>query len=226
MPIQKDLKRVVRARMEKTGESYTAARTQVLKKKQQPAPDYAALSGVSDSAIQKATGRTWPEWVRILDGFDAASKPHGEIADFVFAQGNITGWWSQSVTVGYERIRGLRERGQRRSGMWEANKSRTILAPVEKVFDAFTSAAKRRKWLDAKLKIRKATPPKYVYIDWPDGSSITVGFLPKGTGKTSVAIQHMKVSSKEKAAELKQYWHERLDALGALLVKKGAAARA
>ena len=33
MPTGKDLKRLVRARMKKTGESYTAARAQLLKKK-------------------------------------------------------------------------------------------------------------------------------------------------------------------------------------------------
>jgi hypothetical protein len=32
MPRQKDLKRLVRARMRKTGEAYTAARAQILKK--------------------------------------------------------------------------------------------------------------------------------------------------------------------------------------------------
>ena len=72
MPQQKDLKRVVRTRMQKPGESYTAARVQVLRKKSEPAPDYAALSGVSDSAIEKATGRSWIEWVKILDAFGAA----------------------------------------------------------------------------------------------------------------------------------------------------------
>ena len=39
MPTNKDLKRVVRRRMQKTGESYTAARTNLLKKRQEPSPD-------------------------------------------------------------------------------------------------------------------------------------------------------------------------------------------
>src|SRR3954467_11720027 len=36
MPKQKDLKRLVRARMQKTGEAYTAARAQVLRKPRTP----------------------------------------------------------------------------------------------------------------------------------------------------------------------------------------------
>lgn len=44
MPKQKDLKRVIRSRMQKTGESYTAARAQLLRKRE-PATDYAAKAG-------------------------------------------------------------------------------------------------------------------------------------------------------------------------------------
>ena len=44
MPRQKDLKRLVRARMKKTGEAYTAARAQIIKK---PRANPSRDSGVS-----------------------------------------------------------------------------------------------------------------------------------------------------------------------------------
>jgi uncharacterized protein YndB with AHSA1/START domain len=124
------------------------------------------------------------------------------------------------VTVGYERIRGLRSRGQRRSGSWEASKSKTIAVPVEKLFDAFANARTRGKWLgDVKLKIRTATKPKSMRITWDDDTSVDVGFYPKGDAKSSVAIQHVKLASKADADERKKFWGERLDALAALLTK-------
>src|SRR5438128_9518271 len=129
MPKQKDLKRIVRTRMQKTGESYTAARLQVLKKKD---ADFAELAGMSDAAIRKATGRSWAEWVKLLDDAGATSKPHRDIASYVSSLG-VPDWWSQMLTVGYERIRGLRARGQRRGGLWEASKSRTFNVPVKKL---------------------------------------------------------------------------------------------
>jgi hypothetical protein len=107
MPIQKDLKRIVRSRMKKTGESYTAARLQLVKKKHEPLPDYAALAGQSDEAVSRRTGHTWPEWVRILDAKGAATMEHPAIARMVSGLG-VPDWWSQTVTVGYERIKGLR----------------------------------------------------------------------------------------------------------------------
>src|SRR6266550_4044322 len=153
MPKQKDLKRIVRSRMEKTGESYTAARLQVIKKKD---ADFAGLAGMSDASVRKATGKTWAEWVRVLDDAGSASKPHRQIARFVRMLGTPD-WWSQTVTVGYERIRGLRDKGQRRGGGYEASKSRTFAVPVARLYAAFANARTRGRWLKTPVDVRSAT---------------------------------------------------------------------
>jgi hypothetical protein len=68
MPTGKDLKRLVRARMKKTGESYTAARAQLLKKKKTATnTGYAEVAGMSDASLREATGCNWERWVRTLD---------------------------------------------------------------------------------------------------------------------------------------------------------------
>jgi hypothetical protein len=54
-------------------------------------------------------------------------------------------------------------------------------------------------------------------LGWADGSIIAVGFLGKGKSKSSVAVQHEKLPDRETANRLKQYWSDRLDALGELL---------
>ena len=86
MPKQKDLKRLVRVRMQKTGEAYTAARLQVLQKPE-PDGDLAKRAGMSDASIAKATGRGWSEWVKRLDRAGAVSKPHREIVALVSSVG-------------------------------------------------------------------------------------------------------------------------------------------
>ena len=221
MPKQKDLKRIVRSRMEKTGESYTAARLHVVQKKKpaaEPLPDYAALAGMSDAALKNKTGRTWAEWVGILDQWDAAKKPHRDIAEHVSSLG-VPGWWTQTVTVGYERIRGLREKGQRRtSGLYEASKSRTFNVPVKKLFAAFANARTRSRWLpDVKLEVRTATAPKTMRLTWEDDTLVQLYFVPKGAAKSVVTVQHGKLPSKAAAVTMKEFWHERLTALGELL---------
>lgn len=223
MPSQKDLKRIVRARMEKTGEAYTAARLHIVSRKKEPAPekiepkpDYAELAGMSDAAMKKATGRDWQEWVPLLDSVKAGEKPHGEIATYVFSLG-VPGWWTQAVTVGYERIRGLREKGQRRGGTYEANKSRTFTVPVEKLFGAFTNARTRKRWLDTPMKLRTTHANKTIRASFDDGTLAQFYFTDKGNGKSTVAVQHQKLPDKETATRTKQWWTERLEALAKLL---------
>ena len=200
MPKQKDLKRVVRARMEKTGESYTAARLQVTKKKD---VDFAEVAGMSDAAVEKATGRNWTEWVRVLDNAGASSKPHREIVSIV----NAGSWWSQMVTVGYERIRGLRDKGQRRGGGYEAGKSRTFNLPVKRLFAAF------KKSLPATAEVKSATPNKRIRIGWEDGTIVEALFTAKSETKSTVAVTHQKLQDKAAAEKMKSWWGERLAAL-------------
>ncbi len=214
MPIQKDLKKIVRARMEKTGEAYTTARLHVVSKK--PQIDYAELAGMSDKAVKKATRRDWAAWVKTLDAAKANEKPHREIAEFVKSLGTPD-WWSQGVTVGYERIRGLREKGQRRGGGYEASKSRTFPVPVEKLFEMFAKATRRKRWLPIPMKVRTSNPNKTIRASFDDGTLVQFYFLEKKGGKSSVAVQHQKLADKEAVNATRQMWTERLDALAELL---------
>lgn len=217
MPKDKDLKRRIRARMEKTAESYTAARAQILRRQLSPLPDdYAALAGQSDETMKARTGRTWPDWVRDLDEIGATEMSHREIARWVHDRTGLD-WWSQAVTVGYERIRGLRDVGQRRDGTYEGSKSRTISASADAVFDAFTDDGIRRRWLDEGLTVRSAKRPKSARITWPDGTDVTAWITPKGPARTSVAVTHAKLPSREAMADSRAFWHDRLGALKELL---------
>ena len=222
MPRDKDLKRIIRVRMKKTGESYTTARSHVLSKNQSdrpaPAVDLAALAGMKDDAISAKTGRSWQQWVRALDADGAAAMPHGDIAKIVHRKYQVADWWAQSVTVGYERIKGLRERGQRRNGTYEASKSRTFNVPVNTLFDAWADDAARRRWLGSvKAVVRTARASKSMRLQWPDGTLVAVGFMAKGHGRSTVALTHEKLGDRAASGKAKEYWTERLDALGSLL---------
>ena len=223
MPRDKDRKRIIRERMKKTGESYTTARAHVLSKKTSdrpaaPAIDLAALAGMKDDAIAAKTGRTWRQWVQALDADGAAAMPHRDIAAIVHKKHHVGDWWAQSVTVGYERIKGLRERGQRRNGTYEVSKSRTFNVPVNTLFDAWADDAARRRWLDGvEAVVRTARAPKSMRLQWPDGTIVAVGFTAKGRGKSVVALGHTKLRDRASSGKAKAFWTDRLDALGSLL---------
>ena len=215
MPVQKDFKRLVRSRMRKTGEAYTTARLQLLKK-HEPAPDYASLAGWSEAAISKNTGRAWADWVRLLDRERAVDKPHREIAAFVSSLG-LPGWWSQTVTVGYERIKGLRDKGQRRGGWYEASKSRTFKVPITQLFNAFANSRMRRRWLGTSFAVRSSAPLKRMCLICDDSTTVEVGFWSKGAPKSAVAVQHQRLPDRAAVEAVKHAWAERFDRLGELL---------
>ena len=233
MPTDKDFKRLVRGRMQKTGEAYTTARAHLLKQKPAaaaapaaarsstapPAADYATLAGRSDAIIKERTGCTWERWVKALDHAQAYTWTHREIARHVHEKYKVPGWWAQTVTVGYERIKGLRAVGQRRDGSFEATKSRTFSVPLVRLYRAFHDARTRAQWLPGvDLTVRTATRGKSMRITWPDRTSVAVGFSGRGQGKSQVAVQHEKLADRAAQVRMKQYWAERLDALGQVLV--------
>jgi len=240
MPRQKDLKRLVRARMHKTGEAYTSARAHVLAKprvkpptssatapavdtivaeKAAPSPkEYAKLAGMSDAIIKEKTGCSWERWVKSLDYHGAAEMSHRDIATLIHEKYKTPSWWTQTVAVGYERIKGLRARGQQRDGTFGATKSRTFNVPVSELFNAWMDASVRKRWLDgARVKFRTATAPKTMRLDWTDGSIIAVGFTSKGKSKSAVALEHSKLPDRDAVKAVKDYWSERFDALAEVL---------
>ncbi|HVH09064.1 MAG TPA: hypothetical protein VM736_04635 [Gemmatimonadales bacterium] len=228
MPTNKDFKRLVRARMQKTGEAYTAARQHLLHRKPRRtlatssaalAPtDFAARAGTTDVLLKAKTGCTWERWVKALDRVGAHAWPHREIARYVHEKYKVADWWCQTVTVGYERIKGLRAIGQRRDGTFEATKSKTFPVPLAQLYRAWSDPHARAQWLPGVvLTVRSATREKYLRITWPDRTSVAVGFIRKGSGKSQVQVQHEKLADRSAATTMKAYWGERLGVLGEVL---------
>ena len=219
MTRQKSFKRLVRARMEKTGESYTAARA-VLLAAEAPAAGGKPPLVVSEESIRERTGRGWEEWFDLLDDWGAAEQPHREIARWVASQLHIEplGWNAQAITVSYERARGLREVGERSDG-FAAGASKTVAVPVEHLYDAFVDESRRREWLpDADLRERTATRPKSARFDWGDGTTrVHVSFVSKGAARSTVAVEQLRLADAGESQRMKAFWRERLSALKAHL---------
>jgi hypothetical protein len=180
--------------------------------------DYATLAGRSDAVLEEKTGCTWERWVKTLDHVQAYTWSHREIVTYIHEKYDVPRWWAQAVTVGYERIRGLRAVGQRRDGSFEASKSRTFAVPLVRLYRAFHDSRTRARWLPGvDLTVRTATRGKSMRLTWPDRTSVEVGFTSKGPAKSQVAVQHGKLPDRAAQTRVKQYWAERLDALKGIL---------
>ena len=206
MTSQQSFKRRIRSRMEKTGESYTAARANLLP---DPEPEYEPQ--FSDEAVRRNTGRGYSEWFAALDEWGAAERPHGKIARWLSDEYGIPGWWCQNVTVEYERARGLRPVLGDRDGTYNASASKTVAVPVERLFEAFAG-----RWPE--LRERTAQPPRSARFDWDDcATRVVVTFNPKSDAKSTVAVSHERIADPDTAGRLKEMWRERLAELKAQL---------
>jgi len=177
--------------------------------------------GISSAAVQLATGQSWAEWLALLDRAGARKMNHREIVRLLQNRPKLSDWWCQMVAVGYEQARGLRVRHQKADG-FEISITLTIGTPVDRAFAAWKDAALREKWLPrTPLTVRKATPHKSIRILWPDRTSLSVNFWPKGPLKCQVVPQHGKLTTPEAAEKMKAFWTEKLQALRAYLEEKG-----
>jgi hypothetical protein len=114
MTEHKSFKRLVRARMAKTGESYTAARAKLLRAEGPKGTDGLRLA-TSDDRIRERTGHGWEAWFGMLDEWGAADRSHREIARWVAEQLGVVplAWNAQAIASSYELSRGLRAVGEK-----------------------------------------------------------------------------------------------------------------
>jgi hypothetical protein len=200
MTRQSSFKKIVRSRMEKTGESYTAARASLLA----PPEGSGELLATSDEEIRRRTGRGWESWFDLLDESGAADKSHREIARWLAAEegADPLAWNVQAVVGSYERVRGGRAVGEHEDG-FTVTASRTIDVPVDRLYDAFVAGS------PGPLRERTATRPKSARFDWGhNGSRVHVAFTAKGDGKSTVALSHERLPDPDERERMKAYWRE------------------
>ncbi len=227
MTRHKSFKLLVRARMSKTGESYTAARASLLAGDASvpaagpaPLPPAQRVLATSDDAIRSRTGRGWEEWFDALDAWGAPDRTHRDTARWVAEQLGVVplAWAAQAVTGSYERARGLRAVGEHADG-FAITASKTLAVPVDRLFAAFTDEDVRRRWLpDGPLRERTSTAPRSARFDWGDGTQrVHVTFAAKGEDRSTATLEHRRLADAEEADRMRRYWRERVSVLKAEL---------
>jgi hypothetical protein len=172
----------------------------------------------SDEAVRRATGKSWKEWFGLLDKSGAKKKKHKEIAQWVFDKhlgkknSNINvatsgGWWSQMVTVEYERSRGLRKVNQNEQG---------FLAAVHKTF-ALSRREFVRRWsaLPAVKKLEPTpTRSKRPMLRYKAKQGIVVVTMDeKPGGKLRVMVEAARLPTKTVLERERAFWRGTLDSL-------------
>lgn len=245
------LKHVIRERAARTGERYTTARRHVLSAvaprptapaphsepatAPAPKPTTAPTKGtVSEAKSIEKTGHGLEHWFAVLDRFGAVEKGHTAAARHLYADHQVPGWYSQGITVAYERARGVRVPNQRCDGEYEVSVSKVLTADADKVIRAFTDARLRKRWIagvDAELAAALTTAitskTSKGFVVRPDGlarfrykwDDTTVQFYlePRPNGKMSLVVQHTKLANSSAVDARRAQWKVAFKALADLL---------
>jgi len=194
---------------------------------------------MSDDAIRAATGRAWVDWRIALDAFDVAANGHAATARHLQQAHGVPAWWAQTLTVRYEQERGLRQPGERADG-FGFTVQRTLDARPEDAFAAFASAQALDGWFTSGAEVDfreggryrsadgdagrylRIEPGRRLRFTWENpkhtpGSVVTVDLIPKGPNRTTVAVSHDRLATRDELDALKPAWRWALGSLARYL---------
>lgn len=230
MTQQKKLKKAIRARSRKTGESYTAARRHIVRGGTTTAPRVTRVERKGEAGVIKKTGHGYDHWFAVLDAFSAPAKGHTASAAHLYGEHGVPGWHSQMITVAYERERGLRAMNQSVAGDFQVNVSKVVPVSLADVVDAFRSARRRARWLKGadpslgraleaalsgpkahQIKVRDSALAGLRY-PWGDGR-VQIYIAGKPNGRTSVVASMTKLAGSEEVEERRAQWRNALEGL-------------
>ena len=221
------LKKQIRARARKTGESYTAARHQLLKQRSAKRPPAATSVPASvlkgEARLVERTGHGFRHWFRVLDAFGAADKGHTASARHVAEDHGVDGWYAQQITVQYERARGLRGINQRRSGEFEVSVSKVLPVSVDDVARVLRDPRRRSAWLEAAppwlrhdleaalggtkgLRLRDRGDARLRFRT--KAATVNLGIDPKPGGRAAFVARNMKLKAKEDVERYRSAWRK------------------
>jgi hypothetical protein len=190
---------------------------------------------VSDAIVLERTGRGLDHWFAVLDAFGLAAKGHTAAARHLHHDHGVPGWYTQAITVAYERARGLRAVNQTCRGTFQVSVSRVVPVTVAEAADAIGDTRRRRRWLRGAdpglaraleaaftgpkaggVKIKDANNAQLRY-KW-DGTDVAIYIVGKPKGGASVVADNGKLRDGDHVEQRRAQWKPVLDTLKAYLM--------
>jgi len=195
---------------------------------------------VSEQALRAKTGKTWAEWFAMLDGWGASEKGHKQTARYLAESWGVSAWWAQSITVRYERERGLRAFGQRSEGTFTVSVQRTMRATSEQVFDALTRPDVLSRWFTRSAQADLRVGGRYANADGDQGeflifdrprrlrftwdnpehspnTLVEVVLTEKPGGRVTLRLEHSRIQTQAYFQDMKEGWTWAMDSLKSYL---------
>ena len=165
-------------------------------------------------AVERATGRSWDDWLSWMASIGADRLSHHEIASALITELDGTvdnlGWWAQATAVAYEQYVGRRVPGQRPDGTFQTSVSRSTSLGMEALMEAWTEFADADQDVLDRISGEVRVSGTANRITWRtkgrDGTALTVISEPKKDGTASLVVQIIGTATLDDNVEAREIW--------------------
>lgn len=167
------------------------------------------------NAVASATGRSWEEWVRLLDQAGARQLNHTSIAalalELMPKSAEQPEWWAQGTAVAFAQHAGLRVPGQTSTGEFQLSTTRTVAGTKDEVMQTWLKLVESRTEFDGVPVEGEASTSsterwRYWRVRLADGTRVAINIGDKPTDKSSVGLVHSKLDSAEAIERWRPIW--------------------
>jgi uncharacterized protein YndB with AHSA1/START domain len=196
---------------------------------------------LNDAVAKAKTGKTLKQWFADLDRAGGLAVGRRELVSAIYEACDKDAWWSVTLVVEYERAKGQKEKDGRPTG-YTICSTKSVTAPLERVFAAFADAKTLDRWLGPETVLdfkdggslrngdgdrgtfKKIRANKDIRLAWENaklapGTAVEVMFADKGKGKTGITLNHTRIQSRREADQVREAWSAAFERLKALLEK-------
>ena len=148
-------------------------------------------------ALERATGRSWADWLELFDAVGASKLPHPEIArvarEAMPDSLENPDWWAQGAAIAFEQHAGLRLPGQSSTGEFRVSASRTVAFDRDEAIERWIARFGEQAHLErAVSSVRTSRTEKRSF--WraalEQAGKVEVAAEQKSDGRATVAINH------------------------------------
>jgi len=195
---------------------------------------------LSDAGCQAATGKTLTEWFALLDAREALKDGRRNTVMHLYEQMGRNDWWATTIAVEYEKQAGAVVKKDGLPEGYGICVTKTIAAPLEQVYKAWTDSALASRWLGAGMqaevkdggayrnadgdcgKFLRVRENKDLRLSWENPafsapSLVDMALSDKGGGKTGLLLNHTRIQTRPEADGLRAAWGEAFNKLKAML---------
>lgn len=177
--------------------------------------------GGNISALERASGRDWQNWLDVFAAAGAQRLDHAAIARVALAQMpsdlQNPDWWAQGAAIAYEQHIGLRIPGQSSTGTFRVSASRTLPLDRDAAIDAWVSAygetTDHLGHACGAARPSRTDKRSFWRFSLDGAGRVEVSATPKATDRAVLAINHDGLPDAEQIEQWRAHWKQLLSTL-------------